>query len=41
MTLSASGTFKLGDRAVRRMGYGAMPLAVFGLPKHRTEIFQS
>jgi aryl-alcohol dehydrogenase-like predicted oxidoreductase len=34
--LSTSGTFKLGDRTVHRMGYGAMQLAgpgVFGPPK--------
>jgi pyridoxine 4-dehydrogenase len=33
-----SGTFKLGDRTVRRLGYGAMQLAgpgVFGPPKDR------
>src|SRR5690349_19949349 len=33
-------TFKLGDRTVRRMGYGAMQLAgtgVFGPPKDRSE----
>ncbi|HEY7976889.1 MAG TPA: aldo/keto reductase family oxidoreductase [Rhizomicrobium sp.] len=39
-TLSASGTFKLGDRTVHRMGYGAMQLAgpgVFGPPKDRGE----
>ncbi|MGB6306685.1 MAG: aldo/keto reductase family oxidoreductase [Steroidobacteraceae bacterium] len=33
-----SGTFKLGDRIVKRMGYGAMQLAgrgVFGPPKDR------
>src|ERR1700681_2236554 len=32
----AAGTFKLGDRTVNRMGYGAMQLAgpgVFGPPK--------
>jgi pyridoxine 4-dehydrogenase len=36
--ISKAGTFKLGDRAVRRMGYGAMQLAgpgVFGPPKVR------
>ena len=36
--LSAAGTYRLGDRAVRRMGYGAMQLAgpgVFGPPKDR------
>src|SRR5215469_7085450 len=35
-----SGTFLLGDRRVRRMGYGAMQLAgpgVFGPPKDRAE----
>ncbi|MBN6149176.1 aldo/keto reductase family oxidoreductase [Xanthomonas sp. AmX2] len=35
---SKSGTFSLGDRTVRRMGYGAMQLAgpgVFGPPKDR------
>jgi aryl-alcohol dehydrogenase-like predicted oxidoreductase len=34
--ISRSGTFKLGDRSVHRMGYGAMQLAgpgVFGPPK--------
>jgi pyridoxine 4-dehydrogenase len=34
--ISKAGTFKLGDRAVKRMGYGAMQLAgrgVFGPPK--------
>jgi pyridoxine 4-dehydrogenase len=37
-TLSAAGTFPLADRAVNRMGYGAMQLAgpgVFGPPKDR------
>jgi hypothetical protein len=32
----SSGTFRLGDRAVKRLGYGAMQLAgpgVFGPPK--------
>jgi pyridoxine 4-dehydrogenase len=36
--ISKAGTFKLGDRIVRRMGYGAMQLAgpgVFGPPKDR------
>jgi aryl-alcohol dehydrogenase-like predicted oxidoreductase len=36
--LSNSGTFKLGDRRVKRLGYGAMQLAgpgVFGPPKDR------
>jgi pyridoxine 4-dehydrogenase len=35
---SKSGTFKLGDRTVKRLGYGAMQLAgpgVFGPPKDR------
>src|SRR5690348_502062 len=39
-TLSRSGTFKLGSRTVRRMGYGAMQLAgpgVFGPPKDRDQ----
>jgi pyridoxine 4-dehydrogenase len=37
--LSTAGTFTLGDRAVKRMGFGAMQLAgpgVFGPPKDRT-----
>jgi aryl-alcohol dehydrogenase-like predicted oxidoreductase len=37
-SLDRAGTFKLGDRAVRRLGYGAMQLAgphVFGPPKDR------
>ncbi len=37
-TLAAAGTFKLGDRTVKRLGYGAMQLAgpgVFGPPKDR------
>jgi aryl-alcohol dehydrogenase-like predicted oxidoreductase len=37
---SAAGSFRLGDRAVNRMGYGAMQLAgpgVFGPPKDRGE----
>jgi len=37
-TLDRAGTFKLGDRTVRRLGYGAMQLAgphVFGPPKDR------
>lgn len=37
-SISASGTFKLGDRMVNRLGYGAMQLAgrgVFGPPKDR------
>ncbi|HEX9170260.1 MAG TPA: aldo/keto reductase family oxidoreductase [Roseiarcus sp.] len=36
--ISKAGTFKLGDRIVKRMGYGAMQLAgkgVFGPPKDR------
>jgi aryl-alcohol dehydrogenase-like predicted oxidoreductase len=36
--ISKAGTFKLGDRNVKRMGYGAMQLAgkgVFGPPKDR------
>jgi len=36
--IDKSGTFKLGDRNVRRLGYGAMQLAgpgVFGPPKDR------
>jgi len=39
-TIENSGTFKLGDRAVRRLGYGAMQLAgkgVFGPPRDRPE----
>ncbi|MBS0253320.1 MAG: aldo/keto reductase family oxidoreductase [Proteobacteria bacterium] len=39
-SLDASGTFKLGDRTVRRLGYGAMQLAgpgVFGPPKDRAQ----
>jgi aryl-alcohol dehydrogenase-like predicted oxidoreductase len=35
-SIDQSGTFKLGDRSVRRLGYGAMQLAgrgVFGPPK--------
>lgn len=38
--IAAAGTFKLGDRAVNRMGYGAMQLAgpgVFGPPKDRAQ----
>src|SRR6266702_5006045 len=37
-TLEKSGTFTLGDRTVKRLGYGAMQLAgpgVFGPPKDR------
>jgi pyridoxine 4-dehydrogenase len=40
--ITASGTFKLGDRKVKRLGYGAMQLAgpgVFGPPKdHRAAL---
>jgi pyridoxine 4-dehydrogenase len=38
--ISKAGTFKLGDRVVKRMGYGAMQLAgkgVFGPPKDRAQ----
>jgi pyridoxine 4-dehydrogenase len=38
--ISKAGTFKLGDRIVKRMGYGAMQLAgkgVFGPPKDRAQ----
>ena len=38
--ISKAGTFKLGDRVVNRLGYGAMQLAgpgVFGEPKDRGE----
>jgi aryl-alcohol dehydrogenase-like predicted oxidoreductase len=38
--IAAAGTFQLGDRTVKRMGYGAMQLAgpgVFGPPKDRAE----
>ena len=38
--ITAAGTFKLGDRTVNRMGYGAMQLAgpgVFGPPKDRAQ----
>src|ERR1700691_2314905 len=37
-SVQKSGTFNLGDRAVNRLGYGAMQLAgpgVFGPPKDR------
>ena len=37
-SLDQSGTFRLGDRMVKRLGYGAMQLAgpgVFGPPKDR------
>ena len=39
-TLEKSGTFMLGDRTVKRLGYGAMQLAgpgVFGPPRDRAE----
>jgi pyridoxine 4-dehydrogenase len=35
-SISESGTFKIGNRVVKRLGYGAMQLAgpgVFGPPK--------
>ena len=38
--IDKAGTYKLGDRIVRRMGYGAMQLAgkgVFGPPRDRAE----
>ena len=38
--VTAAGSFRLGDRAVNRLGYGAMQLAgpgVFGPPKDRDE----
>jgi len=38
--ITSAGTFQLGDRTVRRMGYGAMQLAgpgVFGPPKDRDQ----
>src|SRR5437762_3627870 len=38
--IAKAGTFPLGDRPVKRMGYGAMQLAgpgVFGPPKDRDE----
>lgn len=38
-SIDKAGTFRLGDRAVKRLGYGAMQLAgprVFGPPKDRT-----
>jgi aryl-alcohol dehydrogenase-like predicted oxidoreductase len=38
MSIDKSGTFHLGDRSVKRLGYGAMQLAgpgVFGPPKDR------
>jgi aryl-alcohol dehydrogenase-like predicted oxidoreductase len=39
-SIDKAGTFKLGERTVRRMGYGAMQLAgkgVFGPPRDRAE----
>src|SRR4051812_29849333 len=39
-SIAAAGTFRLGDRMVNRMGYGAMQLAgsgAFGPPKDRAE----
>lgn len=39
-TIDKSGTFKLGNRVVKRLGYGAMQLAgkgVFGPPRDRVE----
>lgn len=39
MTIDQSGTSKLGDRSVKRLGYGAMQLAgpgVFGPPKDKS-----
>jgi pyridoxine 4-dehydrogenase len=39
-TIDRSGTFRLGDRLVRRLGYGAMRLSgpgIFGPPKDRDE----
>jgi aryl-alcohol dehydrogenase-like predicted oxidoreductase len=40
MTVQTAGQFKLGDRTVNRLGYGAMQLAgpqVFGPPRDRAE----
>jgi pyridoxine 4-dehydrogenase len=40
MTQTETGAFRLGDRSVRRMGYGAMQLAgpgVFGPPRDRAQ----
>ena len=41
MSIDRSGTFPLGERTVKRLGYGVMQLAgpgVFGPPKdHRSE----
>jgi aryl-alcohol dehydrogenase-like predicted oxidoreductase len=39
-SITSAGSFRLGDRTVRRMGYGAMQLAgphVFGPPKDRAQ----
>src|SRR4051812_2465711 len=39
MSIDQSGTFKLGDRGVKRLGYGAMQLAgpgVFGPPRDKS-----
>lgn len=39
-SVEKSGTYRLGDRSVKRLGYGAMQLAgpgVFGPPKDRTQ----
>ncbi|SCM73636.1 putative aldo/keto reductase, NAD(P)-binding [uncultured Pleomorphomonas sp.] len=39
-SIDKSGTFRLGDRSVKRLGYGAMQLAgpgVFGPPKDRAQ----
>ncbi len=38
VSIERSGTFRLGNRTVKRLGYGAMQLAgpgVFGPPKDR------
>ena len=40
VNISSAGTFQLGDRTVKRLGYGAMQLAgpgVFGPPKDRAQ----
>src|SRR5204863_8003546 len=40
MNINKAGTYRLGDRDVKRMGYGAMQLAgqgVFGPPKDRDQ----
>jgi pyridoxine 4-dehydrogenase len=40
--ISKAGTFPLGDRVVKRLGYGAMQLAgVFGPPKDHAGKSQS